>query len=99
MPQKKDFWPLVLLALAVCWFAGDMLWSDKLPFFRDLGPYFYPRRFSLAQSFNAGELPLWERHSAMGFPLLADFQSSTFYPPHLLFAVLPFFTALRLLFV
>ena len=99
MHQKRDFWPLLFLFLAVCWFAGDMIWDDKLPFFRDLGPYFYPRRFSVAQSFHAGELPLWERHSAMGFPLLADFQSAAFYLPHALLAITPFFTALRMLFV
>jgi hypothetical protein len=36
---------------------------------------------------------------AMGFPVLADFQSGVFYPPHLLFVVLPFFIAIRAIFV
>jgi hypothetical protein len=35
----------------------------------------------------------------MGFPVLADFQSGAFYPPHLLLLVLPFFTAIRVMFV
>src|SRR3970040_1937149 len=55
-------------------------------------------RFSLAQSFAAGELPLWDRSMAMGFPLLANFQSGVFYPPHLFLLVLPFFSALRAIF-
>jgi hypothetical protein len=76
-----------------------MIWDAKVPFFRDLGPYFYPIRFSLAQSLRGGELPLWDRHMAMGFPLLADFQSAPFYPPHLVFLFVSFFDAIRILFV
>jgi Bacterial membrane protein YfhO len=91
--------PLIWLIVAISWFSYEMIWDTKVPFFRDLGPYFYPIRFSLAQSLSAGELPLWNRHMAMGFPLLADFQSATFYPPHLIFLFLPFFDAIRMLFV
>jgi hypothetical protein len=36
---------------------------------------------------------------AMGFPLLAAFQSGVFYPPHLLLLVLDFFSAIRVIFV
>ena len=99
MTDRKDYLPLSLLALMILWFGGEMVWDDKVPFFRDLAFYFYPMRFSLAASFHAGELPLWERHAAMGFPLLADFQSGVFYPPHLLFGILPFFTGLRAVFL
>lgn len=83
----------------VAWFAGEMVWGNKVPFYRDLGPYFYPMRFSLARSFAAGELPLWDRSMAMGFPLLANFQSGAFYPPHFFFLVLPFFAAIRVIFL
>jgi hypothetical protein len=90
---------LVFLLIGIFWFSHEMIWEGKVPFFRDLGPYFYPIRFSLAQSFSSGELPLWDRHMAMGFPLLADFQSAPFYPPHLIFLFLSFFDAVRMLFV
>ncbi len=83
----------------VLWFGHDMVWSGRVPFFRDLGQYFYPLRFMLAESFKAGALPLWDRHMGMGFPLLAGFQSAAFYPPHLLFLVLPFFTAISVLYL
>jgi hypothetical protein len=76
-----------------------MVWSGRVPYFRDLGQYFYPLRFMLAESFKAGDLPLWDRHMGMGYPLLADFQSAAFYPPHLIFLVLPFFTAIRVLYL
>src|SRR5687768_10086303 len=90
--------PVFSLFLALLWFAYEMVFEAKVPFFRDLGPYFYPIRFSLAESFKEGEFPLWDRHMAMGFPLLADFQSGTFYPPHLMMLFLPFFDAIRALF-
>lgn len=85
--------PLFILLLMVLWFGHEMVWAGKIPLFRDLGPYFYPMRFSLAESLKAGELPLWDPHVAMGFPLLADFQSGVFYPPHLFYLILPFFRA------
>lgn len=90
---------LTFLLLGICWFSYDMIWNGEVPFFRDLGPYFYPIRYSLAQSLSLGEVPLWDRHMAMGFPILADFQSSTFYPPHLIFLFFSFFDAVRILFV
>ncbi|HWO42212.1 MAG TPA: YfhO family protein [Candidatus Eisenbacteria bacterium] len=92
---------LALLALAglILWFAGEMVLGEKVPFFRDLGPYFYPMRFSLAESLRRGELPLWIRQMAAGFPLLADFQSAAFYPPHLAFALFPFFSAVAFVFI
>ena len=97
--RSADLSVFFLLAAMVLWFTWEMVWGGKVPFFRDLGPYFYPMRYSLAQSFRAGELPLWNRYMAMGFPLLADFQSGTFYPPHLLYLALPFWTAVRAIFV
>ena len=83
----------------VFWFNHEMIVSGKLPFFRDLGIMFYPMRYSLAESFGAGELPLWNRHIGMGFPLLANFQSGSFYPPNLFFFALPFFSALGAIFL
>jgi len=103
MGEKKslpgELTALLVLSAMVLWFAGDLVWGGKVPFFRDLGSYFYPMRFNLAQSLRSGEIPLWNRHAAMGFPLAANFQSGAFYPPHLVFLFLPFFDAVRFLFV
>lgn len=97
--SRRDLLAPLLLVGMVFWFAHEMVWGNQVPFYRDLGPYFYPMRFSLAQSFAAGELPLWDRSMAMGFPLLANFQSSAFYPPHLFFLILPFFSAIKAIFL
>src|SRR5262247_2638676 len=91
--------PLLTLSFLILWFCQDLILQEQVPFFRDLGPYFYPLRFILHESFRSGELPLWNRHLAMGFPLLAAFQSGVFYPPHLLLLIPPLFTAIRTIFV
>jgi hypothetical protein len=97
--KKHDTIGILVLTSAVAWFADEFILTSRVPFFRDLGPYFYPMRFSLAEALNQGELPLWNRHMSLGFPLLANFQSGTFYPPHLLFLVLPFFRAIQMLYL
>jgi hypothetical protein len=96
--STREVLPLLVLLALVAWFGGEMVSGGKVPFFRDLGPYFYPMRLSLAESLRNGQLPLWDRHMAAGFPLLADFQSAAFYPPHLAFILLPFFSAISILF-
>lgn len=97
--SSQDAIGLLALLAMVVWFSQGMIWEGKIPFYRDLSLYFYPIRFSLAQSFHAGELPLWDRHIAMGFPLLADFQSAAFYPPHIFYLILPFFSAINVNFL
>ena len=97
--SPQDLAALFFLVAMVLWFNDEIVRGGKVPFFRDLGPYFYPMRFNLAESFRAGELPLWNRHVSMGFPFLANFQAGVFYPPHLALFLLPFFDAIRFLFV
>ena len=80
------------------WFCDEMIFAGKVPFFRDLGTYTYPLKFSLAKSLQAGEMPLWDRHMASGFPLLAAFQPGVFYPANFAFLVMPFYDAIRLTF-
>jgi Bacterial membrane protein YfhO len=91
--------PLFVLSVLILWFCQDLILQEQVPFFRDLGPYFYPLRYALYESFRTGELPLWNRHMAMGFPLLAAFQSGVFYPPHLLLLLPSFFQAIRAIFI
>lgn len=95
----NDLGPFFLIVVVSLVFFEEMIFASKIPLFRDLGPFFYPMRFSLAQSFQSGELPLWDRHLAMGFPLLANFQSGAFYPPNLAYLLFPFFAALKINFL
>ncbi len=87
---------MVVFVLA---FFFEMIADSQVPLFRDLGPIFYPMRFSLAYSLQAGELPLWDSKLAMGFPLLANFQAGAFYAPNLAYVLLPFWTAVKVTFI
>jgi len=99
LASTADLAVIASLALAILWFCQDLIVRGEVPFFRDLGTYFYPLRLSVAESFRAGELPLWDRRLAQGFPLLAAFQPGVFYPFHILLSVVPLFLGIRLLFV
>jgi hypothetical protein len=100
-PKKvaKDCLAFAALAGMLIWFCDEMIFSGKIPFFRDLASYFYPIKFSVAEAFKAGELPLWDRRMAAGFPIMAGFQSAVFYPPSSVYFLLPFFAALQFTFV
>jgi hypothetical protein len=92
---SKDRFALGCLATMTVWFCQDLIFGDKIPFFRDLASYFYPIKFSVADAFKTGQLPLWDTHMAGGFPILAEFQSAVFYPPTVLYYLLPFFSAIQ----
>lgn len=99
-PAKSgEYFAFAALAAMLVWFCDEIIFSGKIPFFRDLATYFYPIKFSVAEAFRGGELPLWDRRMAAGFPIMAGLQSAVFYPPSFAFYLLPFFAALRFTFV
>ena len=97
--KKAESLAFVALAAMVMWFCDEIIFSGKIPFFRDLVTYFYPIKFSVAESFRAGSLPLWDRSMATGFPVMAGLQSAVFYPPSIAFYLLPFSAAVQFTFV
>ena len=50
----------------------------------------FPWKSQVIESFKKNELPLWNPYNFSGTPLLANFQSGSFYPFNLLFFLLPF---------
>jgi hypothetical protein len=96
---SKEILAIAALAAMVIWFCDEMIFSGKVPFFRDLVTYFYPIKFSVAEAFKAGSLPLWDRHMATGFPIMAGFQSAVFYPPSIVFYLLHFSAAVQFTYV
>ena len=95
----RELISLFLVVGLVVAFFFELIADSQVPLFRDLGPIFYPMRFSLAHSLHAGEFPLWDSQLAMGFPLLANFQAGAFYAPNLVYLALPFWSAVRTTFV
>jgi hypothetical protein len=57
---------------------------------------FFPLRHWGFQQVRNGEIPLWNPMILCGMPNVAEIQSAIFYPPNLLFAVLPTATAYNL---
>jgi hypothetical protein len=81
--------PLVLIALTpliLFWrllFAGEVLyWGVPLM-------QFYPWHSLVNQALAGGHLPLWTDLLGGGAPLLANHQTALFYPPNLLFRLVP----------
>jgi hypothetical protein len=97
--KQSELCALLALMGMLIWFCDEMIFSGKIPVFRDLISYFYPIKHSIAESFRAGELPLWDRHMAGGFPIMAGFQSAVFYPPSIIFFLLPFYAGIQATFV
>ncbi len=50
---------------------------------------FYPWRLLVVRAYQAGRWPLWTPLLGAGAPLAANLQSAAFYPPNLLFLVMP----------
>jgi hypothetical protein len=85
----ERFAPLALLVLApliLFWrllFAGEVLyWGVPLV-------QFYPWHSLVNQALAGGQLPLWTDLLGGGAPLLANHQTALFYPPNLLFRLVP----------
>ncbi|HEU5315027.1 MAG TPA: hypothetical protein VFX49_02890, partial [Chloroflexota bacterium] len=73
-------------ALAFCW---KLAFGGLVVIGYDTMTYMYPYRFFAAEALKVGRIPLWNPHIFYGAPFLANLQSAVFYPPHLLFLVLP----------
>lgn len=67
-----------------------MLSCEQIFTERDLAPFFIPPKLLWVNMVKAGELPLWNPYNYSGIPLLAALQPGVFYPPHILYFVLPF---------
>ncbi|MCE5231573.1 YfhO family protein [bacterium] len=90
------FWPHALLLGLVFVFFWDSFLAGKALVMRDTVIDFFPWRLFGRQAFRAGTLPLWNHYSSCGSPFIANPQSAFFYPPNLLFYVLPPVAALKL---
>lgn len=84
---------LLVLPFAIFWPETIGL---RAYFHHDLQYYFYPYHKLVADIVASGELPLWNPYAFGGMPLVGDGQTALFYPPNLLFFVLPAEHALAL---
>ncbi|MBX3066749.1 MAG: hypothetical protein KF726_27460, partial [Anaerolineae bacterium] len=79
------FWLTVaLLVLAIMLIFYGILQGEVI-FWGLPALQFYPWRDFAMSEFAAGRFPLWNPYNGAGAPLLANYQSAIFYPPHLLY--------------
>lgn len=72
-------------------FAGYNSWTThKEVIAADAIRQIYPWRHLVIEQIKSGHLPLWNPYNFSGTPLLANLQSSVFFPGNLVFFVLPF---------
>jgi len=87
---------LVVVAAGYLW---EVLTLAGVPVARDMQMFFVPQKHLLWEALHEGRIPLWTQFIGTGSPFLANVQSGVFYPPHWLYAALPFYAAFNLLVV
>lgn len=87
--------PYFFIAAIAAIFVSPALWPppDKIIQGWDLWGALYYARLYLVNSLKAGVIPYWDPYSLSGVPFLAHPTFSPYYPPYLLFFVLPINTA------
>ncbi|MBN1346221.1 MAG: YfhO family protein [Phycisphaerae bacterium] len=70
-------------------FFGPMLFTGRIMLLGDLCCLFYPGYAYFRESVCQGSLPLWNPYTGCGEPFLADIERQVFYPPNLIYLVLP----------
>ena len=81
---------LLLLSLGSELFSGRVIGSTHLD--NDLGYFLALRNFAF---YGQSNFPLWNPYLMCGVPLIAEIQSGLFYPPNIVFRILPLATAVN----
>ena len=81
-----------IIAFAFLPFLPILIRGD-VPIFRDHADYFVPLRFFTTSQLRAGSMPWWNPFNGGGEPWIGNPQTAVFYPPAILFLVLPFASA------
>lgn len=87
MTESRFYVLMIVLFIALLlWrplFAGEtFFWGTPLL-------QFVPWLRQMASMWRAGHMPLWNQLVGCGAPLAANYQAAVFYPPHLLYLILP----------
>lgn len=86
---KKNFVYLFFLILVIIFF-WEVIFLGKTFIFRDIARSYYPFKHFVAENIRSGILPLWNQYIACGYPFFASLNSEIFYPPSVLYYILPF---------
>ncbi len=94
----KDGGAVLLLALVTLVAFWDTVAHGRVAYENDTRIFYYPLFVRLGEAIKAGQLPLWSSQLFGGYPIFADGEAGSLYPPHLLsLLLLPLDTAFLLL--
>ena len=89
MKTAKRLVPLgILLSIPLILYA-PLLFGGKVLYWAVYMLQFYPWRQLAAEQIRAGSWPLWNSYLGSGTPLAANLQTGAFYPPNVLFLLMP----------
>ncbi len=80
---------LLALFVMVAVLFGPLLATGRVPLLADLLHLFYPGYVFFRESLRDGVLPLWNPYTGCGEPFLADIERGVFYPPNLIYLLMP----------
>lgn len=87
---------LILFSILVLFFFGDIIFTGRMFYFRDILNLFMPYRLFGAENIQNGILPLWNPYTFFGQPFLANPETSLFYPFTILFYIFKFSIAYKI---
>src|SRR6185436_8758072 len=70
MAPRRSLWPYLARLPLVAWTFAGPLFFGLVPYFRDVGYYYYPNEVFLERSLREGVWPLWNPTSDAGAPFL-----------------------------
>lgn len=90
MNRLQDFFAAILFLIIGILYFNPMVSCGIIFSERDLAPFFIPPKFLWVSLVKHYEFPFWNPNNYSGIPLLATLQPGVFYPPHVLYLLLPF---------
>lgn len=87
--RRTDAIILVILAALVVILFHEALFGGKVFFFRDFSFFFYPKRHLVAERLREFDVPFWNSNAGCGEGVLGTYQVAAFYPPALIYYLLP----------
>ena len=89
MKAPKDLLPVAVLAALPAILYAPLLFGGKVLYWGVYLLQFYPWRKLAVEQLRAGHWPLWNPYLGAGTPLAANLQTAAFYPPNILFLLMP----------
>ena len=85
----QRYWPIAVLIAAPLVLLAPIVFAGRVLYWGVPVLQFYPWQHLAAESYRAGQTPLWNSLVGSGAPLAANLQTGAFYPLNFLYLLLP----------